>query len=371
MMAYRTTAVCAAALLMSSPAFAEIDINSYDLDRNRQLDRSEREAAKRELESMPGNDEAVHWLAQIEFRESQLNNPELVPVLEIAQNPFISSYDCDLAQELFIRASFSDISVLTCPELRPPSKGATVSFTSDNVADTNSLNIDGVIAHVLVPPNSLRGGNGNPDGPVLSDYALFMFAEAEGTVNFGTPNQGYSRFGLDSEATIFGGGLFELVRIDSALYYQSDLNFDAEGFGGSISVEPFNTDWNLNASARLQDDTSIFNWVAIGTLDATHIDAPGNTNLTADTNYTWVGGRVGAEYYVEPEGLPNGLTFHGYADFFWDLTNHQEARYFDTGITLNLNKDKTSALSFSYVNGEKSQDLSFDDQFKLNLSFKM
>ena len=352
-------------------AYADIKVGSFDANNDLLLSRSERENMRASLKVL-GTSEASHWLFVLKNLEDQQNNQQYIPVAELEKSPYISRLDCNQDQRIFLRDSIDNLPFLHCQELWPKSNGASFSFTEDLDADTSRAEVDGVLGIALISPGSLEvAPRERRRGWVVSDFALLGFAEAQGTFNFGRPNRGYTRFGANAYAWTEGGSLFERVTYDASIYYQSDLRFGGEGYGVQAAVTPQQSRINLNSYVTQEGSDRKLFWVADGRADVLHIDNPGTNNLAPDTDYAWIGGRVGIVYEDKPDILENGFNLKINANYYWDLVNNVEAFLFSTSLDFNLNRAGSSSIGIDYDRGENRQDLNFEEKVTLSLRFKL
>jgi len=290
---------------------------------------------------------------------------------------------CDKGQQkIFIRKSFSDLPILRCPEVTGNAEGASVSFSGDIEAEENVISIEGLIAYPIISPKvapSIQDEAREAAGldtrkleSVETDSAFLIFAQADGTINFGSTDRGFTRFG-GSYYSRFENSISDRDTFNLSAYFHSDLELEADGYGVLFTYLPVfegeKIDINLPpAQTKIIDKHG---YIATNfTADWINLNDPGNTNLTADTDFLWLGGEIGLVFTDKPETLPNGYTARAGIEYFYDTLNSQEAFQFVAGLDFQLDRSGRSSLGITYIHGEQRQDLEFENKIEVNFKFK-
>lgn len=358
-----------AATMMTSSVAQAIEVDDFDLNGDRQLSRSERAVMKQKLRPLANDDSFALTNALVEAEEI-LGNPELVPVAEVKNLLGPNPLNCNTKQRVFLRDSLRNIEILDCPERRQKSGGASISYVEDFEKGGSSASIKGVAGYVLFRPGDLSTRpSERGEGPTYTDLALAAFAEANGTLNFESDNDGYTRFGLEAETWIERTGWDQTV-IDLATYYQSDLDFETHSYGAELRITPVHANIRLNSYLKRPDSNRKFLIRATGIADVFVVADPGDEGIGDNDEYLWLGGRLGAVYEDKVAALPNGFKLEAETLQFWDALSGKTANYYSAGAEVFLNKKQTTSLKVAYSSGQPRQTLKREERVKVNLVFK-
>jgi hypothetical protein len=207
----------------------------------------------------------------------------------------------------------------------------------------------------------------------LTEYAFAAFLESQATFSSGGADKGWLRTGLNAD-TVWAGPSIEKLTVSSALYYQTDANFDATGYGLKLNAFPQMTQIRLGGTARNtapgKDVAQYWYWTLQGSLDGFRIDDPGQTGLTANDDYLWAEADLGLVSFNENFGS-NGMKFEASVSYAEDLLGSQSTTYGQARVDLFLNEDKTTSLALGYRKGQTYQTLEEVDEttFALSLRF--
>lgn len=297
----------------------------------------------------------------------------MVPIADYATDPKAPEFqECDSQEKLYIRRDKADIS----PYAEKPidttlSKGASASVTNDNVKSIDTANINAVASYVVArdPCVERDPEDQNYAKAGLARYAIAPWLLLQGQLNDSAKDKSTARIGIDMQAAVTGGDVFENQIFTASPYYQTDFDLEASAYGVNATWEPYFLDLRLGG----RDHKPVyldFWWRLIAEADLLYVDNPGETDLKANTEHAWIGGTAQAKFGFLPKLLDNRLYGVAEIDYFWDAVSGRDVEKYSGEIGLNLNKEGSTSVSVQYAYGTNKSDLADVDQVTLNLNFK-
>lgn len=101
-----------------------------------------------------------------------------------------------------------------------------------------------------------------------------------------------------------------------------------------------------------------------------HVSKVGLTDLSAGTDYAWIGGTTRAYVYLLPEMLNERLVLTGTYRFFWDERSRRSISLMSAALAYDLTDDGSAAVSVEYTKGTDKDTLRELDQYVAKLSLK-
>ena len=342
-----------AAMAGDDPSLYRRVLDQYDHDKDGHL--SDAEAAELHADMARGPTTSADIAQQV------------APVKPPAPEP---EKGCGLEQRFYVRRDDLDLSSYTGRVSKADAKGASLSAWRDDKSDTDETEIHGVVSWVA----SWCGKHfdGLPaNRAYISSRSLALFIAADGVRSDDPDKDGSSlQTGVALQTAISGGRYFDLQAITLRPYLQTDFRTQARAAGAALAWEPYRIDWKLGAGVGASK--SAFYWRAKLDADWLHVDDPGRTELEADTNYLWVGGRAGLVVFpAMPSGWERRWQIYGDVDLHRDLRNHIEAQMQTVGTAINLDQDGDIALSLERSWGEDRLTLKKQRKTALSLDFKL
>jgi hypothetical protein len=303
-------------------------------------------------------------------------------------------------QNLYVRSDPIDAFYYLYPLAPLDGRGASVSYTGDRRADTDTFTVRGFTSYVLAR-DFLEPQDRSPTGPLtLTGYAFAPFLFLNGTLREPRPRSERSALqaGLDTQFEFWRGGIFSTQNVGIRPYYQTDFR----GFGDIAGVtalwEPYKLDWHLGGRADIAAPKFIgFYWRAVAEANIFHVGNAGLSNFEPDTTYSWLGGtlQLRSVFFENMPDVPSWLCgrVYGNASYerFWNASSSRDVEDFEAELGYILNSAPTpsnracvaspgefdpskyrgkSSLSFVYNKGTDRSTLEKRDQFKVQLSFQ-
>jgi len=324
--------------------------------------------------------------------------PRLVPAIAIAPIPVKATPPvqdpCKTDKRLFVRADSLDNSYyLVTPAAPGNAKGASISYTNDQVQGTQTAAVNGVVSYIVA---------GSGVCGVQIDNDVVTWAIAPWVSSSGTWNEPVKKGESDA---LKGGADFQLGILapdflNSQHYFilspfaQTDYRDTAHASGVSLAYEPvfpiiylgqsrgplidgyLNAYWELQAQSEFRDVTS-----------------PGLTNLTKG-NYEWFGDTIRGHLFLFPDfayssqtwpsQIANRLSIIGTAQYYIDARSSTEIRAYSAEVQYKLTgcsegdksskcqagSSDSSAISFEYDRGTDKDTLVFKKQYLAKFSYK-
>jgi hypothetical protein len=254
-------------------------------------------------------------------------------------------------QTFFLRKEAIDASYYLYPLASAlDTKGASITYTRDELAKTTSLALQGFASYVLWRPdlpNPLI--DGDPLLPRvrsslgLSGYAAAPFVYFNGTL--GEPRKPSERSalqgGIDNQFELSGGGLFPLQTLRFTPYAQTDFRGIA-GIGGfSGTYEPYlpQAHWGSNPDFGPQYVGFYFRTVAEA--NVFRVNSAGLTNFASNTTYSFLGGtaELNATLFQNmPEfpGLCGRVHLNAQYQYYWNAVDNTAIKNFHSGVSVDL-----------------------------------
>jgi hypothetical protein len=274
-------------------------------------------------------------------------------------------------------------------------KGASVSYTNNQLNHTQTATINGEISYLLIPPDP-------KDLDKWGEEAFAVWIAANGTWNnpLKKPENTALQFGFDEQLrTRTHDPLSESpVRywdnyFDVSPYFQTDFRQIERAAGATFAWEPVIPELLLGASKA--NDYLLAFWIFRPEADLREVWNPGDTSQRKGT-YEWLGYTVRGNLQFFP--LPTGSTWFdawivnrfvviGTAQNFWDANSSKTAFYYTALLQYNLgtctfpkNPDPGvysdckiaggASISFEFDHGTNKDTLVSANQYLVKLSYK-
>jgi hypothetical protein len=283
---------------------------------------------------------------------------------------------CTREQGFYLRRDKLDISIYNQSIDASAAEGAAISYTGDRENDTETAEIHALAAWVFARNPCAPGGEPPIGRAYISGYAFAASVLGDGTLTADrTDEKSALKPGLDAQIEIANGPIFDLQALTATPYYQTDFRGEAQAYGFSASWQPYQLDWRLGGSYRPFSRAFDFFYQLKAEADGLRVNNPGLTDLTADTDYLWVGGTATLR-----ASLLNGLL--GWDRLLWvssytyfDNTNssRNETRtihLFTTNLGYNFTESGKTSISVEYQNGTDRNTLENLNQYMVTLNVK-
>ena len=260
---------------------------------------------------------------------------------------------CHEDQRFFLDADVTNVDYTACPESRPDSAGATLSFDSDRTARIDTGTIHASLGFMLVPPLDPKGPRRGFELFGLSDVAVLGFVSADGSLSSDGTSQGLTRLGVDLATTWETGQGQGLLfhRFNATLYALSDMRLAASGYGVSLGYIPSNFHAHLNLYTPGTPPPFDYRVNLSLVLDGKHVDRAGETGLADHTDYLWLGSNFGFEARMKPAFLPKPITAALDIAAFDDLRSGNTAVLSSVSLSLPVDEQGHANLAISYRKG--------------------
>ena len=350
---------------------AHPDLAKYDTNFDGVLDANELAAMQRKFASLPLDD--PKFLATAGYLTDEAERKNGIPLAEITDPPAPRTPGpCDSGQGLYVRADRLDISVYNRNLPKSAAKGASVSYTDDRVTEIRTAEIHGVASYVIArDPCAPRPPGVGIYDPFVSGYALATWLSADGKLS-SDPSKEKSalKVGLDAQAEIFSGAIFDAQYVTFSPYYQTDFRGLANAYGGSATWQPYLLGWRLGGRYTQFSSWLDFFWTAKAEVDYLHVTTPGLTDLKPNTDYAWLGGMVRLTAFPLPDLFNYRLSLIGTYKQYWDARSQQEINLASAAVAYNITEDGSTSVSFEYQRGTEKATMKFLDQYLATLNYK-
>lgn len=208
-------------------------------------------------------------------------------------NPHVTLEDLRKAnyskmQNLYIRSDPLDAFAYPFPLAKLDGKGASLSYTANEIAKTQTFTTSAFLSYVLMRTDLA------PD----TSFAIAPFLHANG--NAANPQNPRTernaiQFGIDSQLKLPGAGLFDFQLLGLRPYYQTDFRGDGRIYGVSALYEPYNVNEKFNLGGRIQNNKPAllaWYWRLMPEFNAIYVEEAGRTNFATDKTYAFAGGTV-------------------------------------------------------------------------------
>jgi hypothetical protein len=218
-------------------------------------------------------------------------------------------------------------------------KGASISYTEDQLANTKTANINGMVSYLVLPGTPRDWGA----------TALSVWTSGNGSWNDPPKKVDNSalRVGATGQLRLITAAPDETAKITNLLfsvspYLQTDFRGHERAGGVNLAVEPIWPGIFLGAGKAVQD-YFLFYWVARPEIDYLQVTDRGNSNLPKGS-HVWVGGVARAYLYLFPFSsfhqwdpwLVNRFTLIGTAKYYSDTNSDLLARLYSAELQYNL-----------------------------------
>jgi hypothetical protein len=373
----------------------------YDTNFNGRLDPNEAEALRADsAKTFPARSQSVendvlffknHTVAEVD-KVSASRPPPAVPA-----EAKVPEGGCGNDQRFFVRRDrldtyqFRDSTFITGFVPRTKAKGASASFTHDDVDQTNSLTVNGRLSYVIVKNDPMspcfEGLTAKRDfnTPSLFGSTVAAWTDAQGTANAPRVKNEKStlKSGLDAQVSVAGGPLFDLQYLIASPYAQTDFRGEARVYGMTAAWEPIAPNLRLGATIGAPASTYLdWFWQFRAETDVKRVDAVGATALMRG-DYVWAGAIT--RLHLTP--FPDRSIYDAFSlSPFPDLVNRLYAdltvnyyREFDRGIEallwaaevgVNITPDGGASVSVRYTDGKDKDTLIRQRQYLVALNYK-
>lgn len=292
---------------------------------------------------------------------------------DIAGKPLDRASD-PCAQRFFVRADPLDNFFYAVNAGYGNAKGASISYTNDQLAKTQTATIDGIVSYVVTDAACLN--DPVPLAPYVSGYAFAPWFSANGTLNepFKKTERSALKTGLDAQVETAYTGLFDRQYFDLSPYVQTDFLGQAQISGVNLAWQPVQHLIFLGQGRPINDYIGGF-WLLRAEADLMQVDKQGLTNLTKG-QHDWVGATAAAYVYFFPivsenkwpSWLLNRISFIGTAQFFRDTVTGQDIHYYTAALQYALSS--SVSVSLEYDTGTTKDTLVNTNQYLVKLSYK-
>jgi hypothetical protein len=292
---------------------------------------------------------------------------------DIAGKPLDRASD-PCAQRFFVRADPLDNFFYAVNAGYGNAKGASVSYTNDQIAKTQTTAIDGIVSYVVTDAACLE--DPVPLAPYISGFALAPWISANGTLNepFKATERSTLKTGFDVQVEAAYTGLFDRQYFSFSPYLQTDFLDEARIGGINLAWEPVQHLIFLGQGRPINDYIGGF-WQLRAEADLLQVDKKGLTNLALG-QHDWMGATARAYVYLFPiasehnwpSWLLNRISFIGTAQFFRDAVTGQNIHYYSAALQYALSS--SIAVSFEYDTGTTKDTLVNANQYLVKLNYK-
>ncbi len=355
------------AMHQAKPLLAKYDTGPID----GKLDGEELAKLKRDLEVVPEKD--PNFLVTVGYLQSEAEREHGIPLTQLAeQKPAPSGGPCKSGQGLYIRRDRADISVYNNSIDKSAAKGASLSYTNDRLSGSEVAEIHGTASYVAArDPCVERPAGTSISEPFVSGYALAGWVSADGTFSSNRSTEKSAlKFGVDAQAEVFSGAIFDAQYFTLSPYYQTDFRGDASAYGMTASWEPFLLSWKLGGSYQQVSPWFDFFWQLKAESDVLHVAEVGLTSLRPGADYAWQGGTVRLNAFPFPEFLSYRLSFITVYNYYWDAKSGDEIWFVNPALAYNIVEDGSTSVSLEYKKGTEKSTLKETDRYVLSLNYK-
>ncbi len=278
------------------------------------------------------------------------------------------------AQRFFVRADPLDNFFYAVNAGYGNAKGASVSYTNDEIAKAQTTTIDGILSYVVTDAACLN--DPVPLAPYISGFALAPWISANGTLNepFKKTERSALKTGFDVQVEAAYTGLFDRQYFSLSPYLQTDFLDEARIGGINLAWEPVQHLIFLGQGRPINDYIGGF-WQLRAEADLFQVDKQGLTNLTLG-QHDWIGATARTYVYLFPiasehnwpSWLLNRISFIGTAQFFRDTVTGQNIHYYSAALQYALSS--SIAVSFEYDTGTTKDTLVNTNQYLVKLNYK-
>jgi hypothetical protein len=342
----------------------------YDANYNGKFEPAELQKIQNSGKEILDSDEAAFTLAAYHRNTRILGREHTYKEAEQYSIPS-KMEKCDDEKGLYIRRDKADVSIYTNAVDKSAAEGASISYTYDNLTDTDTATLNAVATYVVLRDPCLKAPKDvTPDDLIPSGFALAPYVALDGEIGAET-SKNSARAGVDLQLELFSGGIFNAQYLTFSSYVQTDFDLEAEIYGASATWEPFKPKILLGGSYRRLSDVVDFFWQLQLQADALTVETAGNTALEEGTEYAWLGGLVKANMFLLPEALENRLYAVGEFKQFWDATSDIDVTHYSAEVGFNLDEEGSTSLSVEYSYGKEKETLEKNDKLVVNLNYKL
>jgi hypothetical protein len=223
-------------------------------------------------------------------------------------------------------------------------KGASVSYTNDHIAQTQTATVNGELSYLLIPPRA-------SDLDTWGDFALATWVAGDGTWHepLKKPENTALKAGFDGQLRLrehdplssspnrYWDNYFSV-----SPYLQTDFRQKERAGGVNVAWEPVIPEFNLGA-AKANPYYLAF-WIFRPEADFRQVTDPGFTNQVKGS-YAWLGYTARGNFQLLPlptgnrwmdQWLVNRFALIGTAQYFWDAHSSTAVRYYTAQLQYNF-----------------------------------
>lgn len=315
----------------------------------------------------PQTNPAAYYQKQLLLREYPnlyVNETHVTSTKPAASDP------CN-PQRFFIRANSLDNYLYG---ITPANKaqGASVSYTDDRVANTQTATINGMVSYVALRdlcPTTPAG-----DAPFISAYSIAPYVQGQG--NYTEPHvkseNSELKFGVENQVEISRGLLPRQV-FTVAPYVATDYRGEAQIVGSDFYIDSYDPDLHLGGYIN---DNPYLGWFlqVREQVDIRDVSAVGVTGLSK-TSYEWLGATAALNMYFFPSttsvpaAFRNTIAFYGSANYFYDARSGMEARLYTAKLAYKIPPDGTSSIALEYDDGTDKDTLVYTRKYLASITY--
>jgi len=280
--------------------------------------------------------------------------------------------------------------------------GASVSYTDNRVAGTQTATIDGRLSYAIVSYTPCYWGKSRET--FVYGFGFAPFVSSNGTWNqpVKTTSNSAVQMGTDFQVALSTFPLhpFNMMYLYASPYHQTDFEGLADINGVVLALEPVAYDAYMDAAPKNNNPYVNFFWQLRAEAEILNVDNPGLTNL-AKGDHAWLGETVRANLGLFPETsahpwpdyIAGRLALIGTAQNFYDAVTSRTANYYTVQLQYKLGPCKqstsptpgnttlgaanaaacaiqgSSAISFEYDWGTNKDTLVYANQYLVKFSY--
>ncbi len=278
---------------------------------------------------------------------------------------------CD-TKKVYIRADALDNFMYQATPAASDAKGASISYTNDQLGQKQAATVTGMVSYVLGNP-CLETPPGN--SPFLSGYVVAPWIYANGTWNEPAKkgDTSVAKVGTTVQWEISRTPIVDQFYASVSPYYLTDFQGLARAGGVALYFEPSQIDWHLGSTIVTNDYIGWF-WQFRAEADFRNVQETGLTNLVKG-NYEWLGATTRLNVFLfpittdVPPFLQDRISLIGTIQYYWDARSGIDVRNYTAQVKYKLAPckvpDKTSGAnkvsSDCTISGSSSISLEYDN----------
>jgi hypothetical protein len=273
-------------------------------------------------------------------------------------------------------------------------KGASFNLTQDGIGHTATASVNARVQAILYYEDPLTPcTNGKVGDPYTAidfskphfGWVIAPFVDAQGIETFPLKKSDTSNLqaGVDFQASIFGGPIFDHQYLIASPYYQTDFRGVAEIQGFRAAWEPIAPDAHLGGYIGVPSPYLDWFWQFQAAVDVKNVTQAGATGLLKG-RYDWIGTTVQAHFLLFPSRaatepswispMSSSLLDRFFANVtlnsFWETNMGLSALWYEVEVGYNITTDGKSSISLKYDGGKSNDTLIDTKKYLLSLNFK-